>query len=487
SAHHNTYSENNISHCGGYGIFTWMGTHNDTFSNNIIYNTSTGIALDNSSSNTLSGNTIFNCTEGIWVFGFSIFNNISTNMIYNNTDYGIDLGESSENNDVEWNNILDNNQTGGCQAYDEGIANTFRYNYWDDWISPDEDGDGFVDDPYNIDGGDNQDLFPRATQVPVVTIVSPLAQIYRTRITVILAGNAFLFKYYIAGVDSSNQTWSVSTNRTLGDSTYTLHVFGFDPIDKYTTHESVSFTIDSTPPNIEILSPLSTTYRQKSLSLIYSISDITEIQTTIYVDGVSNTSSIPSGFTSSFPDGSYNITIIAVDQVGNIGVASVFFTVDTKPPNISIDSPTTTIYVTGSIMITLSGDDDVINYWYYIVGVDSVNQTWASAITRSLPNGSYTLHAYGNDSAGNEGHVSVTFIVEIPPTTPTSTAPTTTPPTTTTDGAKPADDLGTLIGLGIIVFGTLAVGFLFLRRRGRGPPDASVPPEVTDTPDKLEE
>ncbi|MFX1283969.1 MAG: lectin-like protein [Promethearchaeota archaeon] len=452
---------------GSYDAIYLKNVTNGWIQNNELTNGYYGIQVELSESILIERNFIFNGVVGMTI-QLSVSNHIKCNMIYNNIDYGIKIDTSSENNIVEWNIILNNNQT-GHQAYDKGIANVFRYNYWNDWTSPDDDIDGFVDDPYDIDGGNNQDFFPVATEVPLVKIISPIAQFYDIdTVSVILSGNAYHYIYYIEGVDSSNQTWSSSSSRTLDDGSYILHVYGSDPLDKYTIYESVSFTIDTILPSIDISSPIMKTYTQKSITLSYTVSDATDTHATIYINDVANTTTIPSGITSHFPNGDYNITIIIVDQAGNIGTANVIFTVDAEPPTISIDSPVKTTYTTGSIMITLSGDD-VVNYWYYIVGVDSVNQTWASAITRSLPNGTYTLHAYGNDSAGNEVHESVIFVVEIPPMTTslTSTGPTTTPPTTTTGETKSEDDLGNIIGMGAIVIAVFAVlgGFYFLKKK----------------------
>jgi nitrous oxidase accessory protein NosD len=100
---------------------------------------------------------------------------LSDNTISYNNKYGIVLdhgqGWSSSNNSVSWNRFLGNNPNGTSQAYDEGLNNTFRYNYWDDWISPDVDDDGIVDVPYSIDGAaGNQDQFPLSTPLTTATI-----------------------------------------------------------------------------------------------------------------------------------------------------------------------------------------------------------------------------------------------------------------------------------------------------------------------------
>ncbi|MFX1283730.1 MAG: Ig-like domain-containing protein, partial [Promethearchaeota archaeon] len=117
----------------------------------------------------------------------------------------------------------------------------------------------------------------------------------------------------------------------------------------------------------------------------------------------------------SLDDGSYILHAYGKDSAGNEGHTSVTFTIDTTPPTVTIDSPTKTTYATDTITVTLSGD--ATHYWYYIAGVDIVNQTWTTAFQRSLDDRSYTLHAYGNDSVGNEAHTSVTFTIDTTPPT----------------------------------------------------------------------
>ncbi|MCK5561728.1 MAG: hypothetical protein KAJ51_14090, partial [Thermoplasmata archaeon] len=89
--------------------------------------------------------------------------NIKENTISNN-EYGIYI-KGSSNSLIYHNNIIANQN----QAYDNG-ANFWNEtypaggNYWSDWTTPDNDLDGFVDDPYNISGDSNQDNWPFANK-----------------------------------------------------------------------------------------------------------------------------------------------------------------------------------------------------------------------------------------------------------------------------------------------------------------------------------
>jgi len=182
--------------------------------------------------------------------------------------------------------------------------------------------------------------------IPTVLILLPVSQDYGTdTITVTLSGYVEHYWYYITG-DTNNQTWTESEVRTLSDGTYTLHAYGNDTLDN-TAHISATFTIDTTAPVISITSPISsTTYNQNNFTLIYTVSDGI---VTIYLNGDANTTAILSGTTvTGIPDGTYNLTIVAVDQVGNIGRVTILGTIDTPSSSSSSSTDSSTTSKKGS-------------------------------------------------------------------------------------------------------------------------------------------
>ncbi|MFX1533217.1 MAG: NosD domain-containing protein, partial [Promethearchaeota archaeon] len=121
-------------------------------SNTVYYNRHYGIVLEHS--------------NDIFVFA---------NALYYNHLNGIFLDERSFDSEVHRNDFIQNNLDGTSQAYDVGYNNIFSYNYWDNWISPDRNGDGFVDAPYVIEGFvSNTDPYPLVTKNnPKVEIPNP--------------------------------------------------------------------------------------------------------------------------------------------------------------------------------------------------------------------------------------------------------------------------------------------------------------------------
>jgi len=84
--------------------------------------------------------------------------------LISNSEYGIYLDYYANHNHILHNNFLYNNQ-GGIQAADDGSGNKWNTddlgNHWSDWTAPDEDKDGIVDVPYNINGTSNgKDHYP---------------------------------------------------------------------------------------------------------------------------------------------------------------------------------------------------------------------------------------------------------------------------------------------------------------------------------------
>ena len=123
----------------GYGVYLYNGS-NVTVKNCIVSDFGVGICLILGSSNTLTDNTASNNNHGI------LLRSSSSNQIYNNNFINNSIQASVE----------------GGSGNEFSLEKPNGGNYWSDWTSPDNDGDGFWDNPYVFAGG--QDNFPWVCQ-----------------------------------------------------------------------------------------------------------------------------------------------------------------------------------------------------------------------------------------------------------------------------------------------------------------------------------
>ena len=142
-------------------------SQNNSVSNNTVNSNSGGIYCTFSYSNLLEYNTTINNAYGIY-FRASSNNTIIENTIGYNSSYGIVLQSYASYNSLN-NNIYHNNfMANATQAYTYGGDNFFNLdlpiggNYWSDWTSPDSNGDGIVDSPYEFTT--DQDDYPWDTK-----------------------------------------------------------------------------------------------------------------------------------------------------------------------------------------------------------------------------------------------------------------------------------------------------------------------------------
>jgi len=218
---------------------------------------------------------------------------------------------------------------------------------------------------------------------------------------------------------------------------------------------------DTTPPTIIIDSPISPIYATGTIEISFHTdfypkwSSNTDAKNFwYYLSGVDEENQTwTTTIQRPLEDGTYTLHVYANDSAGNVAHESVTFTIDTTVPTISIDSPVTKVYTTDTITVDFSGDAE--EYWYYIAGVDSENQSWTGSVSRTLADGIYTLHAFGKDAAGNVVHVTVTFTID------TTVTPTTTTTTTTTTRSNGVGTPALSLSLAILTI----FGIILLKKR----------------------
>lgn len=298
------------------------------------------------------------------------------------------------------------------------------------------------------------------TLSPVINIDTPtLIKTSNSSITISLSASEDIaeYWYFIEDVDFINQTWNAPEIRELTEGAYVIHAYGKDSAHNV-GYTNFSFQIDTTPPEISIISPLAEVYFTTEINIILHVGDDAE-SVLFFVENVDTQNQSYVGETiRTFPEGSYIFHVFANDSVGNWIHLTTSFIVDDTPPSVLILSPQSEEYSENLIEIVFLPSEDAISVQYFIEGYDSLNITWSTPISRSLPNGEYTLYVYVEDAYGRIGSSQVSFLIE----TETDITPT----TSTTESDIPLSLAGLLLILGLSVgFVSIIILILILRRR----------------------
>jgi parallel beta-helix repeat protein len=154
----------NIIENNGYGFYHYASSSNTIYSNIISSNSADAFYIWNSGGNEISRNEISGSNRGFEIWIYSGGNSIYENNITNNNKgvYIYYPSYASSNNLFYHNNFIENTEN---NTWDECTNNWYNEtlregNYYDDYEGMDADKDGIGDTPYNISGGDNQDLYP---------------------------------------------------------------------------------------------------------------------------------------------------------------------------------------------------------------------------------------------------------------------------------------------------------------------------------------
>ena len=110
--------------------------------------------------------------------------------------------------------------------------------------------------------------------------------------------------------------------------------------------------------------------------------------------------------------GAHKITIYDNDSFGNMGSSNtVFFSVDTIPPNIEILIPQNKSYDSTDIQLTFTLNEAVSNLSYSLDNQERVKIN-GNLTVPALSNGPHHLTLYATDSFGNSAEKTVSFNIE---------------------------------------------------------------------------
>ncbi len=215
-----------------------------------------------------------------------------------------------------------------------------------------------------------------------------------------------------AGTDT---TYSYSE---LTDGYHRAEVRAWD-IAGYNTTQCVNFTVDTTPPVLNIITPFNgEIFGGDNLTVEWEGSDATTEITRYeirlagggWVDAGTDTTYSYSELT----DGLYRTEVRAWDSAGHVSTVGVKFVVDTLPPLVEITSPPHgEIFRSNVIMAEWSGYDETSGISHYEIRINEDDWIEVGSSTHhllmDLPEGEHTLRVRAWDNASHASTDSVTF------------------------------------------------------------------------------
>ena len=253
---------------------------------------------------------------------------------------------------------------------------------------------------------------------PTVSITSPAdgALFNTSSVGVIWTGSDDTsgIEHYEVSIDSGS--WiNVGTNTSysftsLQDGSHSAEVKAIDNAGNENS-TSVTFTVDTTPPEINIDSPSEGSLHTADVQVTWHGTDATSginhyeirMDSGAWIDAGTNTTYHFGNLT----DGEHTVYVKAIDNAGNEAEANVTFTVDATAPTVTSHSPTgNDVSVDTVITVTFSEAMDHNTVSILINGVSgtiSWNGTTATFTPSSNLNYAteYTVHVTGSDTAGN--------------------------------------------------------------------------------------
>ena len=428
---------------GGMGM-RLSGSEKGRIDNNSIRYFQTGLSCEYVSESELTGNVIDRCGGvGIDVDHASDLT-IQGNLIHRSKDFGIRI-EVSEGCLVTHNSlILNNNSTATynalkAQASDDGPENRWNGsregNYWSDWTSPDSDGDGIVDAPYPVKGGDNYDNYP-LTKSPVLLVSEPGNVKAK-------AGNGFvniswaepemnladeILGYRIERRANTSSAPTVMETESLyyldegveNGVTYNYTVLALNIYGEGAESEPVSATPDGSSPVVEIIRPVNGSYlNTTAVKLEWNSTDNTDITNNSYrVDSGNwtDTGSVLSAMLN-LTEGEHTAEVVAYDPAGNSGGAQTTFTVDITPPQIELDPVGNGYINSDTVTINWDASDAMggISHFQVVLDSDLIDESVddTSYILESLSEGDHTVIVTAVDLAGNWNTDALDFNVDL--------------------------------------------------------------------------
>jgi hypothetical protein len=135
-----------------------------------------------------------------------------------------------------------------------------------------------------------------------------------------------------------------TTLTSLADGSYNITVYATDGSGNVGASETFTFTVDTIPPNITILSPEAKAYGASEVPLVFCANEpISQIAYSL--DGQTNLTITGNTTLTDLSVGEHTIIVYAGDTVGNVGASEMI--------SFTVTFPTSLVFVAASVTVTI--------------------------------------------------------------------------------------------------------------------------------------
>ncbi|MFO8133824.1 MAG: NosD domain-containing protein [Thermoplasmatota archaeon] len=374
SSKYNVLKNNTVSH-SGQGILLENATHNDILAGH-VYNNVDGIALCcQSEHNYIYNNNVSSNDVGVRISHASD-TTVRANTFYSNGETGI-LLNNADGTSVFLNNFMAN--TVQANASGDNIwynATLQQGNYWDDYTGTDGNGDGIGDTPYNVSGGDNQDLYPlmeswQADSLPPVTTLSltPAAPNgnqgwYVSPVRATLAAIDTGSGVDVTRYRTNDGSWrSYTGSFVLQDGITTLSYHSVDGAGNQEAIKTRTVRVDTAAPVTTLAAPVNESrWYDSDVTVELDVDDGSPSRVTTYYRFVGETRAFQKyeGALDVTAEGVHHLEYFSRDRAGNAEpLRNLTVQVDKTKPQAEVKTPQASyLYVNGRELIPLDGMDN---------------------------------------------------------------------------------------------------------------------------------
>ena len=273
-------------------------------------------------------------------------------------------------------------------------------------------------------------LFIDTTPPVIGSIISPINTTYSTQIIPIYVENQSIVHkawywyrngswsdLYFMTYDTEDKRWEAEP-LTWEDGTYQVQIFFNDSVGNEVFNEEW-FSVDTITPYVTIISPSNTTYTSSNVDICisntskvhsawfrYKNSSWSVNYTMIYDSDVDRWKTEEL----TWLDGTYLVQVFINNSMGIEGFSQEWFSVDTIPPTVMIETPLNSSYDRDNVKLSYLVSDGLVTI--YINGIALASDFPDDLTLSELLDGSHNITIVSVDEAGNKGKDTVIFTVD---------------------------------------------------------------------------